>query len=82
MTAENIINGVIWVHRGDKQSARIAKEKVLNLLHRKKSLLIFPEATAVIGAGSVVTRDIPGNVFACGVPCKVIREITDEDRIM
>lgn len=37
---------------------------------------------AVIGAGSVVTRDIPGNVFACGVPCKVIREITDEDRIM
>lgn len=39
------VNGVIWVHRGDKQSARIAKEKVLNLLHRKKSLLIFPEAT-------------------------------------
>lgn len=37
---------------------------------------------AVIGAGSVVTRDIPGNVFACGVPCKVIREITDEDRTM
>lgn len=38
-------NGVVWVHRGDKESARIAKEKVLNLLHRKKSLLIFPEAT-------------------------------------
>lgn len=26
----------------------------------------------VIGAGSVVTRDIPSNVFACGVPCKVV----------
>lgn len=37
---------------------------------------------AVIGAGSIVTRDIPANVFACGVPCKVVREITKEDRIM
>lgn len=31
----------------------------------------------VIGAGSVVTRDIPANVLACGVPCKVVREIND-----
>ena len=38
-------NGVVWVHRGDKQSARIAKEKVLDLLRRKKNILIFPEAT-------------------------------------
>lgn len=35
----------------------------------------------VIGAGSVVTRDIPPNVFAAGVPCKVIREITEADRM-
>ena len=34
---------------------------------------------SVIGAGSVVTRDIPPMCFAAGVPCKVIREITDED---
>ena len=33
---------------------------------------------SVIGAGSVVTRDIPPMSFAAGVPCKVIREITDE----
>lgn len=33
----------------------------------------------VIGAGSVVTHDIPANSFAAGVPCKVIRAITDED---
>jgi maltose O-acetyltransferase len=33
----------------------------------------------VIGAGSVVTRDIPDGVFAAGNPCKVIREITETD---
>jgi maltose O-acetyltransferase len=32
---------------------------------------------AVIGAGSVVTRDIPDRVFAAGNPCRVIREITE-----
>jgi maltose O-acetyltransferase len=32
---------------------------------------------AVIGAGSVVTRDIPDDVFAAGNPCRVIRAITD-----
>ena len=35
----------------------------------------------VIGAGSVVTRDIPDGVFAAGNPCRVIREIgNNEDR--
>jgi maltose O-acetyltransferase len=32
---------------------------------------------AVIGAGSVVTRDIPEAVFAAGNPCRVIRDITE-----
>ena len=32
---------------------------------------------SVIGAGSVVTRDIPDHVFAAGNPCRVIREITE-----
>jgi maltose O-acetyltransferase len=31
----------------------------------------------VIGAGSVVTRDLPAGVFAAGNPCRVIREITE-----
>lgn len=34
----------------------------------------------IIGSGSVVTKNIPANVIAAGVPCKVIREITKEDK--
>lgn len=34
----------------------------------------------VIGSGSVVTKSIPDNVIAVGNPCRVIREITEEDR--
>jgi len=33
---------------------------------------------AVIGAGSVVTRNIPDDVFAAGNPCHVLREITEQ----
>ena len=35
----------------------------------------------VIGVGSVVTRDIPPNSLAVGNPCRVIREITEEDSV-
>lgn len=38
-------------------------------------------ADSVIGAGSVVTHDIPAGVVAAGSPCKVIRKITEEDKI-
>ena len=37
-------------------------------------------SNTVIGAGSVVTKDIPDWVIAAGNPCKVIREITEDDR--
>lgn len=36
---------------------------------------------SVIAAGAVVTKDIPAGVVAGGVPCKVIRQITESDRI-
>lgn len=48
------------------------------------SVTITPGVTignnVVIGAGSIVTRDIPDNVVAAGNPCRVIREIRDEDK--
>ncbi len=36
---------------------------------------------SIIGAGSVVTKDIPEGVIAVGNPCKVIRRITEKDKI-
>ena len=46
--------------------------------------MILPGVTigsrTVIGAGSVVTRDIPEGVFAAGNPCRVIRAIGDNER--
>lgn len=47
------------------------------------NVMILPGVTigdnAVIGAGSVVTRDIPPMTIALGTPCRVVREITDRD---
>jgi galactoside O-acetyltransferase len=46
--------------------------------------IILPGVTigkgCVIGAGAIVTKDIPANVIAVGNPCRVLREITDNDR--
>lgn len=38
-------------------------------------------AGSVIGSGSVVTKDIPAHVIAAGNPCRVVRQITQEDKI-
>ena len=47
-------------------------------------VIVLPGVTigenSVIGAGSVVTRDIPANVVAVGTPCRVMRPIIDRDR--
>lgn len=37
---------------------------------------------AVIGCGSVVVRDIPAGYLAVGNPCRPIRKITDQDRMI
>ena len=45
---------------------------------------VLPRVTignnTIIGAGSVVNKDIPDGVIAAGNPCKVIRKITDDDK--
>ena len=49
------------------------------------NVVVLPGVTigenAVIGAGSVVTKDIPANTIAMGVPCRVVRTINDNDKI-
>lgn len=48
------------------------------------NVVIVPGITigdnVVIGAGSVVTKDIPSNVVAVGNPCRVLREVGEHDR--
>lgn len=47
--------------------------------------IILPGVTigdqVVVGAGSVVTKDLPSNVVAVGNPCRVVREVSEHDRI-
>ena len=47
-------------------------------------VIVLPGITigdnVVVGAGSVVTKDLPSNVIAVGNPCKVLREISEHDR--
>lgn len=47
-------------------------------------VIVLPGITigdnVVIGAGSVVTKDLPDNVVAVGDPCRVLREVNDHDR--
>lgn len=47
------------------------------------NVVVLPGVTigenSVIGAGSVVTKDIPANVVAMGIPCRVVREISERD---
>ena len=47
-------------------------------------VIVLPGITigdnSVIGAGSIVTKDIPANVVAIGNPCRVLREINEHDR--
>lgn len=48
-------------------------------------VIVLPGVTigdnTVVGAGSVVTHDLPANVVAVGNPCRVMREIGEKDRV-
>ena len=47
-------------------------------------VIVLPGVTigdnTVVGAGSIVTKDLPSNVVAVGNPCRVLREIGERDR--
>ena len=79
-TKNSILNG----NRGNFQYAKSVT--IGNNVLIYSGAILCPGVTigdnAVIGAGSVVTRDIPANVLAFGVPCRVVREITEADRIL
>lgn len=48
------------------------------------NVVVVPGVTigdnVVVGAGSVVTHDLPDNVIAVGNPCRILREVNDRDR--
>ncbi len=74
--------------QGDQRAQGISSSRPITL---EENVWIGANATvcggvtigkgSVIGAGSVVTRDIPPGVVAAGVPCRVIRPITEKDRL-
>ena len=57
---------------------RKKKTEILRKLIKFKDEITIGRNTT-IGAGSVVTKDIPDNVVAAGTPCKVIRNLKREE---
>lgn len=74
----------LYLPSGEKKRLCYAKPvKIGNSCWFGACVTVCPGVTigdnCVIGAGSVVTRDIPANSFAAGVPCRVIRSLGPED---
>ena len=81
-------DGGTWAFRDRKEYKDVIKYGRIEVGNRTfigcKSIImpgVHIGERCVIGAGSVVTRDIPANSFAAGVPCRVIRGITEADSI-
>lgn len=90
MVAPNVLlsTGTHPIHPGLRK-----KQAQYNLpIHIKENawigsgVIVMPGVTigenTVIGAGGIVTKDIPANVVAVGNPCRVLREITDDDLLV
>ena len=76
-------DGGVWVLRGMKEEYRnidlFGKITVGNNVHIGTDTIIMPDvhigSNCIIGCGAVVTRDIPDNSVAVGVPARVIKGI-------
>lgn len=75
-------DGGVWVARDEHPQLNVfGRITIKDNSFVGIGVIILPGVTigknCVIGAGSVVTRDIPDDSIAAGVPCKVIRSTTD-----
>lgn len=77
-------DGGLWVLRNNgklKNADKFGKVKIGNNVHIGLNSIIMPGVTigdnVIIGCGAVVTKDIPSNSVAVGVPAKVIESVDD-----
>ncbi len=77
------------VYDGDGNPVRVCYAKPVNIGNScwfGANVVVCPGVTigdcCVIGAGSVVVKDIPSMSFAAGNPCRVIRELTERDSLI
>lgn len=76
----------LWEYNATRPSEQARRERLLREMFAEigAGAVILPGVTigddTVIGAGSVVTKDIPAGVVAVGNPCRVLRPIGEHDR--
>ena len=76
--AASIRQGTLWMRKTGTKGWKKHPPYLLEVMSGWRNVSNAGVGTgegSVVGAGSVVTKDIPPNVLAAGVPCKVIREI-------
>lgn len=72
----------------DQRNAGVMKARPIRIGHNvwlAAGVTVLPGVSigdaAVVGAGSVVTKDVPPGVLAMGNPCRVVRELGEDDRV-
>jgi maltose O-acetyltransferase len=86
---ERMLRGEL--HRPDDPELLAAQERCAGLLDRYNATrhdeqaereALLAELLGSVGAGAVVTRDLPAGVVAYGNPARVVREIGERDRVL